>query len=164
MYNLYGRSGSGSRNTGPEMIVRRLLHGQGYRYSLHRKDLPGRPDIAFPSRWKVIFVHGCFWHGHNCSKGKLPKSRTEYWTAKIKAPLMLQYAGLDARIAAGWPAFEEALKANHVKYEAFIYDGANHGFHNDTTPRYDEKNAKLAWKRTLEFFAVNLKAEAKKEE
>lgn len=78
-------------------------------------------------------------------------------TAKIKAPLMLQYAGLDTRIAAGWPAFEEALKANHVKYEAFIYEGANHGFHNDTTPRYDEKNAKLAWKRTLEFFAKYLK-------
>jgi len=78
-------------------------------------------------------------------------------TAKIKAPLMLQYAGLDTRIDAGWPAFEEALKAHHVKYEAFIYEGANHGFHNDTTPRYDEKSAKLAWKRTLEFFAKNLK-------
>ena len=78
-------------------------------------------------------------------------------TAKIKAPLLLQYAGLDTRIDAGWPAFEEALKANHIKYEAFIYEGANHGFHNDTTPRYDEKSAKLAWKRTLEFFAKNLK-------
>ena len=76
---------------------------------------------------------------------------------KIKSPLMLQYAGLDARINAGIPAFEEALKANKVKYEAFVYEGANHGFHNDTTPRYDEKNAKLAWKRSLEFFAKNLK-------
>ncbi len=78
-------------------------------------------------------------------------------TAKIKAPLLLQYAGLDTRIDAGWPAFEEALKANHVKYEAYIYEGANHGFHNDTTPRYDESSAKLAWKRTLAFFAKNLK-------
>ncbi len=77
--------------------------------------------------------------------------------AKIKAPLMLHYAGLDTRIDAGWPAFEEALKANHVKYEAFIYEGANHGFHNDTTPRYDPAAAKLAWKRTLEFFAKHLK-------
>lgn len=78
-------------------------------------------------------------------------------TAMIKAPLMLHYAGLDTRIDAGWPAFEDALKANHVKYEAFIYEGANHGFHNDTTPRYDAAAAKLAWKRTLDFFAKNLK-------
>jgi carboxymethylenebutenolidase len=86
--------------------------------------------------------------------GAQPKAED---VAKIKAPMMMQYAGLDTRIDAGWPAYEEALKANHVKYEAFIYEGANHGFHNDTTPRYDEKNAKLAWKRTLEFFATNLK-------
>lgn len=73
-------------------------------------------------------------------------------TAKIKAPLMLQYAGLDQRITGGAAAFEEALKANHVTYEAFVYEGANHGFHNDTTPRYDEAAARLAWSRTLEFF------------
>jgi len=72
--------------------------------------------------------------------------------AKIKAPMMLQYAGLDKRITDGWPAFEEVLKANHVTYTAYIYDGANHGFHNDTTPRYDEAAAKLAWKRTTDFF------------
>lgn len=76
----------------------------------------------------------------------------------IKAPLLLQYAGLDTRINGGWPAYETALKANHVKYEAFVYEGVNHGFHNDTTPRYDATAAKLAWKRTLEFFAKNLKA------
>jgi len=75
----------GTRDTGPEMTVRRLLHRLGYRYRLHRKDLPGRPDIVFPGRKKAIFIHGCFWHGHECSKGKLPKSRTDYWTAKIKA-------------------------------------------------------------------------------
>ncbi len=72
--------------------------------------------------------------------------------AKIKAPLLLQYAGLDKRIDDGWPAYEEALKANHVTYTAYIYDGVNHGFHNDTTPRYDEAVAKLAWTRTLDFF------------
>ncbi len=70
----------------------------------------------------------------------------------IKAPLLLQYAGLDTRITGGWPAYEEALKANHVAYSAYVYEGANHGFHNDTTPRYDEAAAKLAWQRTLEFF------------
>jgi carboxymethylenebutenolidase len=72
--------------------------------------------------------------------------------AHIKAPLLLHYAGLDTRVNAGWPAFEEVLKANHATYTAYIYDGANHGFHNDTTPRYDEASAKLAWQRTLEFF------------
>ncbi len=77
--------------------------------------------------------------------------------AKIKAPLLLHYAGLDTRIDAGWHAYEEALKANHVTYKAYIYEGANHGFHNDTTPRYDEASAKLAWKRTLDFFAKYLK-------
>jgi dienelactone hydrolase len=71
--------------------------------------------------------------------------------AKIKAPLLLHYASLDARITEGWPGYEEALKANHVTYAAYIYEGANHGFHNDTTPRYDEPAAKLAWERTQAF-------------
>jgi carboxymethylenebutenolidase len=77
--------------------------------------------------------------------------------AKIKAPLLLNYAGLDTRINGGWPAYEEALKANHVTYTAYIYDGVNHGFHNDTTPRYDEAAAKLAWSRTIDFFNKYLK-------
>ena len=77
---------------------------------------------------------------------------------KIKAPLLLQYAGLDTRIGAGWPAYEEALKANHVHYSAFVYEGANHGFFNDTTPRYDAAASKLAWTRTLDFFNKYLRA------
>lgn len=77
--------------------------------------------------------------------------------AKIKAPLLIHYAGLDERINAGWPAYETALKANNVKYEAFIYPNVNHGFHNDTTPRYDEAAAKLAWQRTVDFFNKNLR-------
>lgn len=72
--------------------------------------------------------------------------------AKIKAPLLLHYAGLDTRVNAGWPAYEEVLRANHTPYTAHVYEGANHGFHNDTTPRYDEPAAKLAWQRTLDFF------------
>jgi carboxymethylenebutenolidase len=71
---------------------------------------------------------------------------------KIKAPLLLHYASLDTRINSGWPPYEEALKANGVTYTMHMYEGANHGFHNDTTPRYDEAAAKLAWQRTLEFF------------
>ena len=78
--------------------------------------------------------------------------------AKIKAPLLLHYAGLDDRLNAGWPAYEAALKANGVKYQMFMYPGTNHGFHNDTTPRYDEAAAKLAWSRTLAFFKENLKS------
>jgi carboxymethylenebutenolidase len=77
--------------------------------------------------------------------------------AKIKAPLLLQYAGLDTRIDGGWPAYEEALKANGVTYTAYIYPNVNHGFHNDTTPRYDEAAAKLAWTRTIDFFNKYLK-------
>jgi carboxymethylenebutenolidase len=78
--------------------------------------------------------------------------------AKIKAPLLLQYAGADDRVNAGWPAYETALKAANVKYEAFIYPGVQHGFNNDTTPRYDEAAAKLAWQRTVDFFKKNLRA------
>jgi carboxymethylenebutenolidase len=77
--------------------------------------------------------------------------------AKIKAPMLLHYAGLDTRINGGWPAYEEALKANKVDYAGYIYEGANHGFHNDTTPRYDAAAAKLAWSRTLEFFNKHLR-------
>ena len=78
--------------------------------------------------------------------------------AKIKAPLMIHYAGLDERINAGWPAYEAALKENKVRYEMFMYANTNHGFHNDTTPRYDEAAAKLAWQRTLDFFNKNVRS------
>lgn len=73
-----------SKNTAPEMKVRRLTHAMGYRYRLHRKDLPGAPDLVFPSRRKTIFVHGCFWHGHDCARGaRMPKANNDYWRAKI---------------------------------------------------------------------------------
>ncbi len=75
---------------------------------------------------------------------------------KINAPLMLQYAGLDTRVNEGWPAYEEALKANNKEYVAYIYPDVNHGFHNTTTPRYDKEAAELAWKRTIDFFNKNL--------
>lgn len=74
-----------SRDTGPELVVRRVTHGMGYRYRLHRKDLPGRPDMAFPARRKAIFVHGCFWHRHDCSRGaRTPKSNRDYWIPKLR--------------------------------------------------------------------------------
>jgi carboxymethylenebutenolidase len=78
--------------------------------------------------------------------------------SKIKAAVLVHHASEDARLVAGWPAYEEALKANKIAYSGHIYEGAQHGFHNDTTPRYDEAAAKLAWQRTLEHFAKHLKA------
>ena len=73
-----------SRDTGPELAVRKLLTKLGYRYRLHRAELPGTPDVAFIGQRKAIFVHGCFWHGHNCARGnRAPKSNADYWRAKI---------------------------------------------------------------------------------
>ena len=75
----------GTKHTRPEMTVRRALHSLGFRFRLHRKDLPGSPDIVLPKWRTVIFVHGCFWHGHGCAKGQPPKSRPNYWLPKIAA-------------------------------------------------------------------------------
>src|SRR5690606_8745927 len=78
-----------SRDTKPEMVVRRVVHSMGYRYRLHVKDLPGRPDLAFPSKKKVIFVHGCFWHQHRgCSKARRPASKQDFWDSKLDANLL----------------------------------------------------------------------------
>lgn len=90
------------RNTEPELAVRRLLHSMGYRFRLHRHDLPGKPDIILPRHRKAIFVHGCYWHGHGCSAGQLPKTRLEFWAPKIaqnRARDVRNYA--DMRLA-GW--------------------------------------------------------------
>lgn len=77
-----------NKNTGPEMVVRKLIHGMGYRYRLHGKSLPGHPDLVFRSRRRVIFVHGCFWHLHDdsiCKLARLPKSRLDFWLPKLEA-------------------------------------------------------------------------------
>lgn len=76
------------RDTGPELLVRKLTHRMGFRYRLHRRDLPGCPDLVFPARRKVIFVHGCFWHRHpdeTCKLARLPKSRLDFWLPKLEA-------------------------------------------------------------------------------
>lgn len=78
----------GDKNTGPEMTVRQLVHSMGYRYRLHRRSLPGSPDLVFPGRGRIIFVHGCFWHRHpdpNCKLARLPKSRLDFWEPKLTA-------------------------------------------------------------------------------
>jgi len=74
------------RDTGPELVVRRIAHEMGYRFRLHRKDLPGTPDLVFASRRKVIFVNGCFWHGHGCKLTRVPKANLAYWAAKFAFP------------------------------------------------------------------------------
>ena len=73
----------GTKNTGPELVVRRLIHSRGYRYRIHDPKLPGKPDLVFSSRRKAIFVHGCFWHAHGCRYGQAPKSKLEYWLPKL---------------------------------------------------------------------------------
>lgn len=93
------------KDTKPEMIVRRLAHALGYRFRLHRKDLPGKPDLVFPGRRKVIFVHGCFWHGHDCARGsRQPKQNAEYWRSKISRNVARDAASLEALSAQGWQA------------------------------------------------------------
>jgi DNA mismatch endonuclease (patch repair protein) len=91
-----------AKDTGPEWTVRRALFRMGYRYRLHRKDLPGRPDIVLPRHRLAIFVHGCFWHGHGCRYGQLPKSRPEFWTPKIERNRERDIKSEAALIALGW--------------------------------------------------------------
>ncbi len=91
-----------AKNTGPEMTVRTLLHAMGFRFRLHRRDLPGRPDIVLPRYRTAIFVHGCFWHGHGCSLFRMPATRTEFWSAKIEANRCRDEAAVAGLQGTGW--------------------------------------------------------------
>lgn len=91
------------KDTTPELLIRHLAHRLGYRFRLHRADLPGKPDVVFPSRHKAVFVHGCFWHGHDCARGsRVPKSNTVYWRNKIARNRTRDAASLKALQKAGW--------------------------------------------------------------
>jgi DNA mismatch endonuclease (patch repair protein) len=90
------------KNTKPEMIVRKWLWRNGLKYRLHRNDLPGKPDIVFAGRKKVIFVNGCFWHKHNCKYFKWPKSNTEFWRQKIEGNVRRDGDNFAALTAKGW--------------------------------------------------------------
>jgi DNA mismatch endonuclease (patch repair protein) len=92
----------GGKNTAPELAVRKAAHAAGMRFRLHRRDLPGTPDIVFPRYHVAVFVHGCFWHGHGCTKGRLPKSRKEYWEPKIAANRERDAIKRTALEAVGW--------------------------------------------------------------
>lgn len=93
----------GGKNTTPEVVVRRVAHSLGLRFRLHRKDLPGTPDIVFP-KWKIaIFVHGCFWHRHpGCTKASIPKSRTEFWQAKFDSNVQRDKKNVEILVSQGW--------------------------------------------------------------
>lgn len=92
-----------AKDTQPEMLVRRLLHRLGYRYRLHRRDLPGTPDLVFPSRRAVVFVHGCFWHRHEgCALARMPKSRLEFWQDKLEGNRRRDLRQLGELTALGW--------------------------------------------------------------
>jgi DNA mismatch endonuclease, patch repair protein len=92
-----------SENTKPELAIRHMVTGLGYRYRLHRKDLPGTPDLAFISRRKAVFVHGCFWHGHDCPRGaRTPKTNRDYWTTKISKNRIRDEAHRLELKARGW--------------------------------------------------------------
>jgi DNA mismatch endonuclease (patch repair protein) len=92
------------KDTLPEMAVRRLVHSLGYRFRLHRQDLPGKPDLAFPARRKVIFVHGCFWHSHACKAGLIPKTNRDFWLPKLRKNKARDRRNLKALTQLGWDA------------------------------------------------------------
>ena len=91
-----------SKDMSPEMVVRRVTHSLGYRYRLHRRDLPGRPDLVFSSRRKVIFVHGCFWHAHGCKCAHVPKSNADYWKPKLERNQERDEENVTALAEIGW--------------------------------------------------------------
>jgi DNA mismatch endonuclease (patch repair protein) len=93
-----------STDTLPEMAVRSLIHRLGYRFRLHRQDLPGKPDLVFPARRKVIFVHGCFWHSHACKPGLIPKSNRDFWLPKLLNNKTRDGKNLKALTQLGWDA------------------------------------------------------------
>ena len=99
----YNMSRIRSKDTAPEMLVRKYLHGLGYRYTLHNKNLPGKPDMVLPKYGTVIFIHGCFWHGHsNCRYATIPKTRTDWWQQKIETNKINDEKSQKALKKSGW--------------------------------------------------------------
>ncbi len=106
-------AGIRGKNTKPELLIRKALHARGFRYRIHCKNLPANPDMCFPKHRAVIFVHGCFWHGHDCHLFKWPKTRSEFWSAKIARNREVDGAALQRLGDSGWRSatvWECALK------------------------------------------------------
>ncbi|WP_057975570.1 very short patch repair endonuclease [Pseudomonas lactis] len=122
-------SGIRSKDTQPEMIVRRALHARGFRYRLYVKDLPGKPDLVFPRYKSILFIHGCFWHGHDCHLFKVPGTRREFWLSKIDrnrerdAEVKLALAALGWRVMEVWECeLRAARKAGYTPVVEQIVD------------------------------------------
>jgi DNA mismatch endonuclease, patch repair protein len=99
-------AGIGAKNTKPELLLRRGLHGLGLRFRLHRRDLPGKPDLVFPRHRAVLFVHGCFWHGHDCHLFKWPSSRPDFWREKIVQNQQRDHLAVERLRQSGWRVAE----------------------------------------------------------
>lgn len=95
-------AGIKGKNTKPEQIIRKALHAKGFRFRLHGSDLPGKPDLIFPKLNAVLFIHGCFWHGHDCHLFKMPSSRTDFWETKISRNRTLDKINFDSLQKLGW--------------------------------------------------------------
>jgi DNA mismatch endonuclease (patch repair protein) len=93
------------KNTAPEVFVRSLLHRSGFRFRLHARELPGKPDIVLPKYQAVVFVHGCFWHGHDCSRGKRPASNQQFWNEKLQKNLDRDARNITSLTERGWTVF-----------------------------------------------------------
>lgn len=119
------------KNTAPELRVRSLLHRLGYRFRLHRKDLPGTPDLVFPARRSVLFVHGCFWHGHTCRRGKPPSSNIGFWLPKIASNRKRDNRAARRLRKDGWKVLTvwecETKDCDRLKQRLFLFlDQPNH--------------------------------------
>ena len=101
----YNMSRIKDKNTKPELLLRKWLWSRGYRYRIHSKTLPGKPDIVFPGQKKAVFVHGCFWHKHNCRYFRWPRTNTEFWKKKINGNVIRDKKNYKALITAGWSYF-----------------------------------------------------------
>jgi DNA mismatch endonuclease (patch repair protein) len=126
-------SGIRARNTKPEVLVRSLLHRQGFRFRLHVRDLPGKPDIVLPRYHAVVFVHGCFWHGHDCPLFKLPGTRPDFWQEKIDRNRANDHKALTSLFAKGWRVgivWECALRGANKNIES-VADGLRHWLYSD---------------------------------
>ena len=106
-----------SKNTTPELVVRRVVHAAGFRFRLHRKNLPGKPDLVFPRYGVAVFVHGCFWHWHGCGRTKMPIANAEYWRQKIEGNVRRDQAAAETLRTEGWTV--------HTIWECGLESGTN---------------------------------------
>ena len=133
-----------SKDMKPELAVRSLVHKLGYRFRVHRKDLPGKPDLVFSARRKVIFVHGCFWHAHNCRKAHIPKSNLEYWLPKLQRNKTRDARNVKALAADSWETL--IVWECEVDQKAAL-QGRLQKFLGETRNRFDSTSRRDNWQR-----------------